>query len=48
MPAFSLDAESVLQDLRAFVAAEFAAQRLKFAEQRAKPRNERVEDGTCG
>lgn len=47
MPAFSLDAESVLQDLRAFVAAEFAAQRLKFAEQRAKPRSERVEDGTC-
>ncbi|MBK8037903.1 MAG: AAA family ATPase [Verrucomicrobiaceae bacterium] len=47
MPAFSLDAESVLQDLRAFVAAEFAAQRLKFAEQRAKPRIERVEDGTC-
>ncbi len=29
------------------MAAEFAAQRLKFAEQRAKPRNERVEDGTC-
>jgi len=47
MPAFSLDAETVLQDLRAFVAAEFEAQRLKFAEQRASPRSERVEDGTC-
>lgn len=47
MPAFTLDAETVLQDLRAFVAAEFEAQRLKFAEQRAKPRSERVEDGTC-
>lgn len=47
MPAFSLDAEAVLQDLRAFVGAEFEVQRLKFAEQRAKPRSERVEDGTC-
>ena len=47
MPAFSLDAETVLHDLRAFLAAEFEAQRLKFAEQRAKPRGERVEDGTC-
>ena len=47
MPAFSLRADAVLQELRAFVAAEFEAQRLKFAEQRAKPRSERVEDGTC-
>lgn len=47
MPAFTLDAETVLHELRAFVAAEFEAQRMKFAEQRAKPRSERVEDGTC-
>ncbi len=47
MSAFTLDAETVLHDLRAFVAAEFQAQRAKIAEQQAKPRPERVEDGTC-
>lgn len=47
IPAFTLDAETVLHELRAFVAAEYEAQRLKFADQRAKPRAERVEDGTC-
>lgn len=47
MPVFTLDAETVLHDLRAFVEAEFETQRMKFAEQRAKPRAERVEDGTC-
>lgn len=40
-------AHEVIQDLRAFISAEFHASRLKFAEQRAKPRSERVEDGTC-
>lgn len=47
MPAFALDAGNVLTELRDFVTAELAAQRLRFAEQRAKPRWERVEDGTC-
>lgn len=47
MPAYTLDAESVLHELRGFIAGEYEAQRRKFAEQRAKPRHERVEDGTC-
>lgn len=47
MPDLTPDAETVLHDMRAFVAAEFEARRLKFSEQRAKPRIERVEDGTC-
>lgn len=47
MPVFTLDAETVLHELRAFVTAEFEARRMKFAERRAKPRPERVEDGTC-
>ena len=47
MPAFTLDAAHVVDDLRALVCAEYAVQRNKFAEQRALPQNERVEHGTC-
>ena len=47
MPAFTFNAETVINELRAFVAAEFEKQRLKFAELRAKPRSERVGEGTC-
>jgi DNA replication ATP-dependent helicase Dna2 len=38
---------SLLDDLRAFVCAEFDVQRRKFAEQMALPLAERVEQGTC-
>jgi len=47
MIPFTLSPETLLQELRAFVTAEFQVQRSKHDEQRAKPRHERVEDGTC-
>ena len=47
MTAFSLDASTVIDDLRAFVCEEAEVQRIRYAEQMALPINERVEKGTC-
>src|SRR5207249_3595093 len=47
MSVLHLETSAMVEDLRAFVCAEFDVQRRKFAEQIALPLMERVKQGTC-